>query len=118
MYSDANEALHRLFDVVEAATSSRGVIDDLANKVARVDALDRRLRVLASERTHRQIDDTRTAVVLLGRSEVEEAARALLKAWAPTGLLEAEQSPFDLRRPLSPFDATFDASDPSRTASG
>lgn len=119
MYTDVNEALHRLFEVVEAATDSESPVGDLAEKVARVDALDRRLRRAATARTERIIDDTTVAVVLLGKKAVEAEARALLKAWAPTGLLEAEESPFDLRRPLSPFEApSVSASGPSRTAAG
>ncbi len=113
MYSDANEALHRLFDVVEAATDRSAIVDDLALKVARVDALDRRLRQAASKRTHRLIDNTQDVVVLLGKRLVEAYARDLLKAWEPTGLLDAETSPFDLRRPLSDG-----AIDPNQEATG
>ncbi len=118
MYTDVNEALHRLFEVIEVATDSESPIAELAEQVARVDALDRRLRKAATERTEREIDDTAVAVVLLGKQAVEEVARELLKAWAPTGLLEAEECPFDLRRPLSPIDANVGASGPGHTAAG
>lgn len=100
MYSDVNEALHRLFEVVEAATDPKCTALELASKVARVDSLDRRLRKVAAQRTKKYVD-THSAVVLLGNRSVEMRARDLLKAWAPTGLLDTETNPFDLRRPLS-----------------
>jgi len=100
MYVNGSEALHSLFDVLEATSEGELYLADLARLVRQVPALGYRIRHQAASRVQRKVP-LGEAVVLLGERGVSREARALLRHWAPTGLLNEAAHPFDSRRPLT-----------------
>ncbi len=116
MYQDVDILVGRLYDVVEAATDGATQLHQLYDLVCEVPPLGRRLCHAAGNRVEREIANPFEAMVLLGQSGVEAEARALLRKWLPTGLLEDGSRPFDVRRPLGLTPAA--ASDRTHRAAG